>query len=54
MGTSTFSNFTVVPEMAGGVCTADELRRIADAADKYNVPLIKVTGGQRIDLVGVA
>jgi nitrite reductase (NADH) large subunit len=45
--------FSVVPEMAGGICSADELRRIADVADKYHVPLIKLTGGQRIDLVGI-
>jgi len=45
--------FSVVPEMPGGVCTPAELKRIADAAVKYEVPLVKVTGGQRIDLVGV-
>jgi len=45
--------FSVVPEMAGGICSSAELRRIADVADKYHVPLIKLTGGQRIDLVGV-
>ena len=45
--------FSVVPEMAGGVCTPAELMRIAAAAVKYNVPLVKMTGGQRIDLVGV-
>ncbi len=45
--------FSVVPEMPGGVCTPDELMRIAAAAVKYNVPLVKMTGGQRIDLVGV-
>jgi nitrite reductase (NADH) large subunit len=45
--------FSVVPEMPGGVCTSDELRRIADVADKYRVPLMKLTGGQRIDLVGI-
>ncbi|QQP93156.1 NAD(P)/FAD-dependent oxidoreductase (plasmid) [Skermanella sp. TT6] len=45
--------FSVVPEMPGGVCTPDELKRIADVAVKYNVPLVKLTGGQRIDLVGV-
>ena len=45
--------FSVIPEMPGGVTTPDELRRIADVADKYNVPLVKLTGGQRIDLVGV-
>ena len=46
--------FSVVPEMAGGICTPDQLRRIADVADRYAVPLVKLTGGQRIDLVGVA
>lgn len=45
--------FSVVPRMKGGKTTADELRRIADAADKYNIQTIKVTGGQRIDLLGV-
>ena len=45
--------FSVVPRMWGGITNADELRAIADAADKYNVPTIKVTGGQRIDLLGV-
>ncbi len=45
--------FSVVPQMKGGVTNSDELRRIADVADKYAVPMIKVTGGQRIDLLGV-
>jgi nitrite reductase (NADH) large subunit len=45
--------FSVIPEIPGGVCSSDDLRRIADVADKYAVPLIKLTGGQRIDLVGV-
>ena len=46
-------SYSVIPRMWGGETTADELRRIADAADKYKVPTIKVTGGQRIDLLGV-
>ncbi|HKD04609.1 MAG TPA: nitrite reductase large subunit NirB [Bryobacteraceae bacterium] len=45
--------FSVVPRMRGGVTSPDELRRIADVADKYNVPLVKVTGSQRIDLLGI-
>ncbi|HEY6422176.1 MAG TPA: nitrite reductase large subunit NirB [Pseudonocardiaceae bacterium] len=45
--------FSVVPQMAGGVTSAAQLRRIADVAERYNVPLIKLTGGQRIDLLGV-
>ena len=45
--------FSVVPRMWGGITTPDELRAIADAAEKYDVPTVKVTGGQRIDLLGV-
>ncbi|QDY70227.1 nitrite reductase large subunit NirB [Qingshengfaniella alkalisoli] len=45
--------YSVVPRMWGGLTNPRELRAIADAADKYNVPTVKVTGGQRIDLLGV-
>jgi nitrite reductase [NAD(P)H] large subunit len=45
--------FSVVPRMFGGVTTPAELRRIADVADRYAVPMVKVTGGQRLDLLGV-
>ncbi len=45
--------FSVVPRMWGGITNSTELRAIADAADKYNVQTVKVTGGQRIDLLGV-
>ncbi|MGH8906759.1 MAG: nitrite reductase large subunit NirB [Egibacteraceae bacterium] len=46
--------FSVVPRISGGITTAEQLRRIADVADKYQVPMIKITGGQRIDLLGIA
>jgi nitrite reductase (NADH) large subunit len=45
--------FSVVPRMRGGVTSAKELRRIADVAEKYRVPMVKITGSQRIDLLGV-
>ncbi len=45
--------FSVIPRMRGGVTTPDQLRRIADVADKYHVPMVKVTGSQRIDLLGI-
>jgi nitrite reductase (NADH) large subunit len=45
--------YSVVPRMWGGVTSAKELRAIADVAEKYAVPTVKVTGGQRIDLLGV-
>ncbi len=45
--------FSVVPRIYGGVTSPDELMRIARAAVKYNVKMVKFTGGQRIDLLGV-
>ena len=45
--------YSVVPRMFGGVTDAAQLRKIADVVDKYNIPTVKVTGGQRIDLLGV-
>jgi nitrite reductase (NADH) large subunit len=45
--------FSVVPRMRGGVTSPAELRKIADVADKYKIPMVKVTGSQRIDLLGV-
>jgi len=45
--------FSVVPRIYGGVTSADELMRIAQVAVKYQVPMVKLTGGQRIDLLGI-
>ncbi|MGG4131153.1 nitrite reductase large subunit NirB [Paenibacillus illinoisensis] len=45
--------YTVVPRMYGGVTTPEELKRIADISVKYDVKAVKVTGGQRLDLIGV-
>ena len=45
--------YSVVPRMWGGMTSARELRAIADVVDKFNIPTVKCTGGQRIDLLGV-
>ena len=45
--------FSVIPRMHGGVTSPDQLRKIADVAEKYSVPMVKVTGSQRIDLLGI-
>ena len=45
--------FSVVPQMKGGVTTPAQLRKIADVAEKWDVPMVKLTGGQRIDLLGI-
>ncbi|WP_433618066.1 nitrite reductase large subunit NirB [Dactylosporangium sp. CA-139114] len=45
--------FSVVPQLKGGVTTPAQLRSIAEVAERYEVPMVKLTGGQRIDLLGV-
>ena len=45
--------FSVIPRIYGGVTTADELMKIGATAKKFNVPTVKLTGGQRIDLLGI-
>ncbi len=45
--------YSVVPRMWGGVTNSNELRAIADVVDKFEIPMVKVTGGQRIDLLGI-
>ena len=45
--------YSVVPRMWGGVTNARELRAIADVVDQFQIPTVKVTGGQRIDMLGV-
>ncbi|MEY4769100.1 MAG: hypothetical protein RL637_1739 [Pseudomonadota bacterium] len=46
-------SYSVVPRIWGGLTTPNELRAIADVAEKYQIPTVKITGGQRIDLLGV-
>ncbi|MFG1268092.1 nitrite reductase large subunit NirB [Xanthobacter versatilis] len=45
--------YSVVPRMWGGVTSSSELRAIADVVDKFAIPAVKVTGGQRIDMLGI-
>ncbi|MDF2725616.1 MAG: nitrite reductase large subunit, partial [Paenibacillus sp.] len=45
--------YSVVPRMYGGVTSPGELKKIAEVAEKFEVPMVKITGGQRIDLLGV-
>ncbi len=45
--------YSVVPRMWGGVTSSKELRAIADVVDKFNIPTVKCTGGQRIDMLGI-
>ena len=45
--------YSVVPRMWGGMTSAKELRAIADVVEKFKIPAVKCTGGQRIDMLGV-
>lgn len=45
--------YAIAPHLTGGLITPEQLRKIADVAEKYNLPAIKVTGAQRIALVGL-
>src|SRR5207244_8937801 len=45
--------FSVVPRIYGGITSADELIKIGEVAKKHDVRMVKVTGGQRIDLLGI-
>ncbi len=45
--------YSVVPRIYGGVTSPSDLKKIAEVAEKYDVPLVKFTGGQRLDLLGV-
>ena len=45
--------FSVIPRIYGGVTSPQQLRRIAEVAEKHKVPMLKITGGQRIDMLGI-
>ncbi|KGB54002.1 Assimilatory nitrite reductase (NAD(P)H) large subunit [Sphingopyxis sp. LC81] len=45
--------YSVVPRMWGGLTNPTELRAIADVVEKFNAPMVKVTGGQRLDIFGI-
>ena len=45
--------YSVIPRVWGGMTTSKELRTIADVVDKFDIPAVKYTGGQRIDMLGV-
>jgi len=47
-------SYSIVPRMWGGMTSANELRAIADVVDKFNIPAVKCTGGQRIDMLGIS
>ena len=45
--------YTIIPKMYGGVTSAEQLRKIADVVEKYDIPDVIVSSGQRVQLMGV-
>lgn len=45
--------YAIVPRTPAGLVTPELLEKIAGAARKYNVPIIKITSAQRFALVGL-
>ena len=45
--------YSVIPRMWGGLTNAKQLHAIADVVEKFEIPTVKMTGGQRIDMLGV-
>ncbi len=45
--------YAIAPQIPGGIATPEILRKIADAAEKYNAQAIKVTSAQRLCIVGL-
>jgi len=45
--------YAIVPKTPVGLLTAEHLEKIAAVSRKYNIPIIKITSGQRFALVGI-
>lgn len=45
--------YAVAPHLPCGVVSPQVLRKLADTADHYNIPVLKVTSASRIALVGI-
>lgn len=47
------ATYAIIPKLPGGLVTPEVLRKFADVAEKYKIPVLKITGAQRIALVGI-
>ena len=45
--------YAIVPRVPCGLLTKEKLRNIANVVEKYDIPIIKLTSGHRIALVGM-
>ena len=44
--------YAIVPHFALGLVTPEQLRKVADVAEKYELPVMKITSASRIAMVG--
>ncbi|MGB3223272.1 MAG: NAD(P)/FAD-dependent oxidoreductase [Desulforhopalus sp.] len=47
------TTYAIVPRIPGGLLNRSHLRALADVVEKYDIPIVKLTSGQRIALVGL-
>jgi NAD(P)H-nitrite reductase large subunit len=45
--------YAIAPHLPGGIVSAEQLRKIADVAERYNAATLKVTSSQRVAIVGL-
>lgn len=45
--------YAIVPNLAMGLVTPEQLRKIADISEKYGAAALKITSAQRIAIVGI-
>jgi nitrite reductase (NADH) large subunit len=45
--------YSLTPQMYGGLTNAEELRKVADVVEKYQIPNVAITSEQRLHLTGV-
>ena len=47
-------SFAIVPRIPGGLMSLEMLQKITAVVEKYQIPLVKITSGQRIALIGMS
>lgn len=47
------TTYAIVPRIPGGLLSSEKLESLAKVVEKYSIPIVKITSGQRIALVGL-
>jgi len=46
-------SYAIVPRIPGGLLKPEYLKSISEVVEKYDIPIVKITSGQRIALIGL-